>query len=190
MSTSISSSKTLQAYVVGLALGDGNLSNPNKRAVRLRITCDKKYQKLYKHIQSSIQELMPDNKVSIVDRINCVDVSCYSNRWESLLGWKVGSKIDQNVKIPNWILSDTDLIKICLRGIIQTDGSIYLDRGYQMVNIVSNIKSLAENIIFALEKIGYKPNVQIRNDLKTKKYTIRISKNTINFIKDIEVWKS
>lgn len=31
------------SYIVGVALGDGNLSNPNGRALRLRITCDEKY---------------------------------------------------------------------------------------------------------------------------------------------------
>lgn len=30
------------AYVIGIAFGDGNLSNPNGRAVRLRVSCDKK----------------------------------------------------------------------------------------------------------------------------------------------------
>jgi hypothetical protein len=33
----------LQAYVIGLAIGDGNLSNPNGRAIRLRISCDTNY---------------------------------------------------------------------------------------------------------------------------------------------------
>ena len=33
----------LQAYVIGLAIGDGDLSNPNGRAVRLRITCGSQY---------------------------------------------------------------------------------------------------------------------------------------------------
>jgi hypothetical protein len=33
----------LQTYVIGLAIGDGNLSNPNGRAVRLRIACDTKF---------------------------------------------------------------------------------------------------------------------------------------------------
>jgi len=46
----VSEDKKLHAYIVGLALGDGNLSNPNGRAVRLRITCDKKYpQKRLRH---------------------------------------------------------------------------------------------------------------------------------------------
>ena len=41
--TILNKDKGLQAYVIGLALGDGNLSNPNGKATRLRITCDKKY---------------------------------------------------------------------------------------------------------------------------------------------------
>ncbi len=42
--------RELQAYVIGLAIGDGNLSNPNGRAVRLRITCDTKYPRLVGNI--------------------------------------------------------------------------------------------------------------------------------------------
>jgi len=65
----------LLAYVVGVALGDGNLSNPNGRATRLRITCDAKYPRLARKIA------------------------------RSLLGWRVGhrSKIAQRVTVPSWI---------------------------------------------------------------------------------------
>lgn len=56
------------AYIVGIALGDGNLSNPNGRAVRLRITCDAKYGMLAKEITSSLKALLPGNTVSIIGR--------------------------------------------------------------------------------------------------------------------------
>lgn len=191
MQKKVSKDKKLHAYIVGLALGDGNLSNPNGRAVRLRITCDKKYPVLYKYILNSLQEFLPDNKVSLVDRDTSIDVSCYSNYLEDLLGWKAkcGSKHKQKVKIPTWIIKNKQFTKECLRGLVQTDGSIYKDRGYSMVNIVSNIPSLANAIIKAINNVGYKPNVQIHNDPNTKKYTIRISKNTKEFISDIGVWK-
>lgn len=192
MSRIINNDEKLRAYVVGLALGDGNLSNPNKRAVRLRITCDKKYPVLLKHVQQSISDLMPQNKVSLIIKKDAsIDVSCYSNKWEEILGWKAknGTKYNQKVKIPDWILTDKDFIKECLRGLIQTDGSIYMDRGYKMVNIVSNIESLAKSTITAINYLGYKPNIQIHNDLKTIKYTIRISKDVNKFIKDIGIWK-
>ncbi|MCX6703515.1 MAG: hypothetical protein NTV02_02425 [Candidatus Zambryskibacteria bacterium] len=152
----VSTDKKLRAYIIGLALDNGNLSNSNGRAVRLRITCDKKYPELYLHVQESLKKLLPNNIVSLVDRPNegCLDVSCYSNSLEDILGWKAkgGSKYNQDVKIPNWILEDQDFTKECLRGLVQTDGCIYTDRGYLMVNITSSITPLAENIITAIKK--------------------------------------
>ena len=46
--------KNSLAYIIGVALGDGNLSNPNGRAVRLRITCDIKYPKIISEIQKKL----------------------------------------------------------------------------------------------------------------------------------------
>lgn len=191
MVRTVNNDKNLHAYIVGLALGDGNLSNSNGRAVKLRITCDTKYKKLNNHIHNSLQRFLPDNKVGYVKRGTSLDIYCYSNKLENLLGWKakLGSKYKQKVKIPEWILQSVELTKECLRGLVQTDGSIYNDRGYLMVNIVSNIPSLAESIIFAISSIGYKSNVQLHDDLRTKKYTIRISKNTQKFVSDLKVWK-
>jgi hypothetical protein len=77
----------LRAYVIGLAIGDGNLSNPNGRAVRLRITCDTKYPALIIRISSSLRQLLPENKVSLIgSKGNYVNISVYSNRLESQLG--------------------------------------------------------------------------------------------------------
>lgn len=187
----ISNDKLLHAYIVGLALGDGNLSNPNGRAVRLRITCDSKYKKLNNHIAKSLKKFLPDNKIGFVFRGTSLDIYCYSNKLENLLGWKAlgGSKYTQKVKIPDWIILNKEYTRKCLLGLIQTDGSIYLDRGYLMINIVSNIPSLSRSIITALNSIGYNPNVQLHNDKTTTKHTIRISKNVEGFIKDLGVWK-
>ncbi len=189
----VSSDKKLRAYIIGLALGDGNLSNSNGRAVRLRITCDKKYPDLYLHIKESLQKLFPHNIVSLVDRSGegCLEVSCYSNYLEDVLGWKAksGSKYDQGVKIPAWILEDREFTKECLRGLFQTDGSIYKDRGYLMVNITSVIEPLVLSVVTAIQNLGYKPNVQKRIEVEKEKHTIRISKNAQKFINDIGVWK-
>lgn len=72
------------AYVIGLAIGDGNLSNPNGRATRLRITCNAHHKNLIRRIMRAIQALLPNNKVALVRRPkNCVDISGYSNRWKT-----------------------------------------------------------------------------------------------------------
>jgi hypothetical protein len=88
--------RNILAYIVGVALGDGNLSNPNGRAVRLRITCDNKYPNLIERIIYSIRFLLPENRVSMIKSgKNFCNISCYSNKWESWLGWRYdkGSKL-------------------------------------------------------------------------------------------------
>lgn len=185
--------KKVLSYIIGIALGDGNLSNPNKRATRLRITCDKKYPKLIDNIVKNIKIILPQNKISIINRQNAIDISCYSNYWENILGWKAkaGTKIKQNVKVPEWIKNKDTYMKECLRGLLQTDGSVYFDRKYQMVNFTSANYFLAEDVKFMLEKVGFV--TKIRKSLNGKKdkikYVIRVSKNVESFIKLINLWK-
>ncbi|MDO8583008.1 MAG: LAGLIDADG family homing endonuclease [bacterium] len=183
--TSDISHTPLLAYIVGLALGDGNLSNPNGRATRLRITCDLKYPKLIQKIQTAISTLLPKNKVSIVKRSdNCLDISCYSNKLEGLLGWyaKKGSKIIQNVSIPNWIKEDHEYKISCLRGLIETDGSIYTDRKYRMVMFTNASHDLAKDVLEIIISLGFKPRFYIANNGGHTIYRIRIAKNVSEFL--------
>ena len=181
------------AYLIGIALGDGNLSNPNGRAVRLRISCDAKYPMLIEEIMNSISSILPNNRVSKIIRkkYGCIDISTYSNYWEKILGWKCGngSKIVQNVSIPKWIHNKPKYIIPCLRGLFQTDGSIYVDRGYTMVNFTNHTPQLSSEVFRLIEKIGYKPNLQTLKVKKGTKHVIRISKNSQEFIKTIGLWK-
>jgi len=185
------------AYIIGVSIGDGNLSNPNGRAVRLRITCDKNYPEIIARIQDSIQEILPRNRVSIVYRKdNCVDISCYSNKWESILGWTVGSgpKHVQGVSVPKWIKQNASYSTSCLKGLFETDGSIYKDRKYIMVNFVTIIPSLATDVVEMISGLGFMPNLQILKPTQSRiintKYTIRISKNSRGFIKKLNLVKN
>jgi len=175
-------------------MGDGNLSNPNGRAVRLRITCDTKYKKIIENIILSIKKLLPDNKVSIVKRErSCIDISCYSNKWESFLGWKVGhgSKEKQKISVPSWIKKNKSYALSCMKGLFETDGSIYMDRKYKMVNFVTIIPSLANDVIEMINFVGFRPNIQILESSNRKiKHTIRISRNAERFIELVNINKS
>lgn len=179
------------AYIIGVALGDGNLSNSNGRAVRLRITCDKKYPLLIDKIINNLEIIFPNNKVSIVDRVNAVDVSVYSNDLENILGWKAkgGSKITQKVGIPIWIKQNSTYKKECLRGLFQTDGSIYFDRGYKMINFTSACYNLIKDVEEVLKNISFEAKPRKVIDKGKIKYVIRISKNSERFIKVISLYK-
>jgi len=174
-------------------MGDGNLSNPNGRAIRLRITCDTKYGELINKIISSIKELLPNNKVSIVERKKTYcDISCYSNKWEKWLDWRVGqgSKCDQNIRVPGWIKKNKKYSIECLRGLFETDGSIYFDRGYQMIIFVTSIPGLATDAFEMIKNLSFNPHIYKITTTKRHRFNIRLSKNVSGFIKLINIQKS
>ena len=183
--------KICLSYIIGVALGDGNLSKLNGRSVRLRITCDLKYPFLIGKIQRGIQTIFPHNKVTIVKRKqNCLDISCYSNQWEEILGWKAssGPKFMQNVGVPDWIKKKNIFMISCLRGLIETDGAVYSDRGYKMVIFKSVILRLANDVRDMIMALGFQPKFyQIEEQKKygfkqQRVYQIRLSKQVTNFL--------
>lgn len=182
------------AYVVGVALGDGNLSCPNKRATRLRVTCDARYESVAQEIASALQKLFPHNKVSKVNgpKSTYFNISVYSNKLNQYIPWKVGggSKYKQNAQVPKWIFNERDYIRACLLGLLQTDGSIYLDRGYKMINFTNNISGLTENVKTMMESLGYRPRIYTAKQKSgILKHTVRLSRGVEDFISEIGLHK-
>jgi len=180
----------LLAYIVGIALGDGNLSNPNGRATRLRITCDLKYLKLIQKIQASLAILLPQNKVSIVKRPEkCIDLSCYSNKWKNILEWSAnkGSKLIQGVPVPNWIKINHEYEINCLRGLIETDGSIYSDRKYRAVMLTNASYNLAKDVFQIMISLGFRPRFYtLSNGGDRIIYRVRVATNVDTFLELIK----
>ena len=181
--------RELRAYVVGIALGDGNLSNPNGRATRLRISCDTKYPKLIKKISSALTRLLPQNRVTTVNRPgNCLDISVYSNHLEPLLGWTAGggAKHKQDVGVPSWVQKRRKFIIPCLRGLIETDGAIYTDRGYPMVSFSTIIPRLARQVHAMISELGFQPKtykVVQHPPALSFKYQVRLSCDVVRFLR-------
>jgi len=184
--------KTL-AYIIGVALGDGNLSNPNGRAVRLRITCDTQYPIIIQEITCGLSLLLPNNRVSVTPRAETYcDISVYSNKLSDWLPWRVGhgSKMVQRPTFPNWVWSRKLFLTHCLRGLIHTDGCIYSDRGYRMLNFTSGIHVLATDVQRAMIHLGYRPRLyRIQTSRKTK-YVVRLSRDVNKFLKNMSLEKS
>lgn len=183
------------AYIVGVALGDGNLSCSNGRAIRLRISCDTKYPGIIKDIMTNLKIIFPSNKVSLCKHssVNCIDVSVYSNKLDEFIPWKVGAgtKIDQQAHVPDWITLNKDFSISCLRGLLQTDGSIYYDRGYQMVNFTNLIKPLIQNVHQMMCALGFSPKIQSSTQKNGNvKYVVRLARDVDNFLDKIKLIKN
>jgi len=190
------SRKRTWAYVIGVALGDGNLSNPNGRAIRLRVTCDARYPRLGKHIISSLKFLLPNNAVSIVrvpGKNSFFNISVYSNEFKTWLPWTVGkgTKESQGAHVPVWVMRNKYYIKECLKGLIQTDGSIYRDRGYLMINFTNHTPSLARDVFNMMITVGYKPTLTSTPSNRGKtKYTVRLAREAQRLIDDLNLFKA
>jgi len=101
-----------------------------------------------------------------------------------------GSKYKQKISIPKWIKQNKKFSIECLRGLLQTDGCMYIDRGYQMIGFVTIVPTLANDVVNIITKLGFKVNIyKIKTKTKAR-YNIRISKNAEKFIKTVKLQKS
>lgn len=107
--------------------------------------------------------------------------------------WRVGSgsKIAQQARVPDWIKANKAYSIACLRGLLQTDGSIYRDRGYLMVNFVNHIAPLADDVRNMLEALGFHPRMYtIREVGGNMKHTVRVARQTEALLKTLSLSKT
>lgn len=91
------------AYLLGLYLGDGHISQV-RNSHRLRISLDQRQPNILKRCVETVQLIMPDKRVSINKTPSeCVVVSCYTNRWIDLLPQHgKGEKHTRRIELTDW----------------------------------------------------------------------------------------
>ncbi|BBY82654.1 helix-turn-helix domain-containing protein [Mycolicibacterium pulveris] len=124
------------SYVLGLYLGDGNISR-TRRVWRLRITLDKKYPAIINRCCYAIGLLMPGQRAGLVQRVGCVDVYLFSRHWPCLFPQHgPGKKHERPIKLAPWqqALVDQATEEFVL-GLIHSDGCrvVANDRGVRSI---------------------------------------------------------
>ncbi len=107
--------------------------------------------------------------------------------------WKVGrgTKLHQKARVPHWVKNDSVYAKECLRGLLQTDGSIYEDRDYRMVNFTNHCQYLAEDVFFLLQEAGFQPTIsKTLSKSGNYKYCVRVARDTDILIRTIKLHKT
>ena len=124
------------AEIVGIILCDGSINVCNAKkgygTYQVRITGDSKKDKDYfiKFLKPLVDELFGINsKIAFTrDGKHAIILYIHGKRvinFLSTIGLKDGNKLKNQVRFPNWIWKKKEYIKSCLRGLIDTDGSIY-----------------------------------------------------------------
>jgi len=83
-------------------------------------------------------------------------------RFLDSVGLPCGNKIRNRASIPSWIFEDERYLKACIRGLIDTDGSIYVLKPHypNLLQICFKSKNprLLADFKIALQKLGFHPS--------------------------------
>lgn len=150
------------AEFMGIVLGDGNLWIKEGGYYYIRISGEYPAEKEYiEHISKLFEKLFKE-KIQLrvnkgLNEFNLVKGS--KNIMFTLidLGLKSGDKKANNQGIPEWIFQDRSLLTSCIRGLIDTDGSVVYIKGRDLpyIYFTSNIPKLQEDFKKAMLILGF-----------------------------------
>jgi len=143
------------AEFIGILLGDGNLNNNNLRVILdVREFHYKKYVKgLFKKLfNCGINECKVKAKQAIVLYKSNKTIMDIIEGY----GLKKGNKMKNDMGIPKWIKKEKLLLRWCLRGLIDTDGTVSFDKRdcKILVGFCSYSPKLLQDVKESLEKFG------------------------------------
>lgn len=181
----------LLAEFVGLLLGDGSLGE-NRVSVYLNSKADKDYAQFVKKITKylfgvsfKVRERKGWNVLVIYEYgVNLV-------KYLKKIGLEPGDKTKNQVAVPEWIKGNVGYRKSCLRGLMDTDGGIFLHRykinekQYQYRKLCFTNRSLpllsfVENTLTILQ-LNPKPSYKLDN----KKVWIYNKRGVMGYLKTV-----
>ncbi len=167
------------AEMIGIILGDGNTHYEKGKKYRLRISSNRVEEKKYRNYTKELMEELFNISPKSYDKSDRkgTDLTIYNKSVvEGLIekGIIPGDKVKNQVKVPNWV-KKTERNKIgCLRGLFDTDGSVYLRNtqksfGLNFKNgsfpLVKDFKEICESVGIETQKIP-KPKIYQNPDTK------------------------
>lgn len=167
----------LLAEMIGILIGDGGISH-YQVTISLGLRTDKEYSYFVKGIADKLFKI----NASLVIRENNSTINVVINRKalvEFLVscGLPIGNKVRQEIDIPNWIKKNRAFSRACIRGIFDTDGSVFVDRHtynktqYKSLNIAltSASKKLLNSINTIFFNEGYNPKRSSKRSIRLRR---------------------
>lgn len=118
------------AYLLGVYLGDGCLSEHPRSVYRLRIACDISYPAIINEIAARIVSVTGKDSVGFVEKEGCVEVYSYWKHWPCLFPQHApGRKHERIIELLPWQASIVESYpKALIRGLIHSDGNRHINR--------------------------------------------------------------
>lgn len=178
------------AELVGILIGDGGITN-YQVTITLNKETDKKYTRYVVRLFRDVFHLKPTIRERKNERIYEIVISS-KNLVEYLLklGLKKGNKIKQQIDVPDWIKKYKKFKIACLRGLIDTDGSFYIDihkiKNKHYFNSGIDFTTYSLPLFLSVKKIlkdlnyhptGEKKHVRLRRESEIIRYFKEIEPN-------------
>ncbi len=185
------------AELIGIILGDGNVHKVKKGkhvgvySVRICGHSTHDYVYLNKFIRKLFKELFHiKTTLSKSKRSNAIYLTAYSKKLVQYFeseGLTHGNKVQNQPIIPKWIMTEPSFLAACIRGLIDTDGSIYRmsrkDPHLLRIGFKNHNKRLLKQVKAALSSLGFHPSKIIRDNhvALSRKSDIKAYLQTIGF---------
>lgn len=159
------------AEFFGIMLGDGGINNPWQATITVNATKDREF---VQYIKELVKRLFGVTSTSFIykkknaERILINGISLVDFLVSE--GLPRGNKLRAGLTIPTWILRNSKYSYACVRGLIDTDGCIFIHihtiAGKRYRNIGLNFSSRSPELIYQvaaiMEKSGIMPHVNAR----------------------------
>ncbi len=182
------------AEFIGAVLGDGNIScykeGSKIRVYQVKIAGDYNADREYHCYLKNISEKLFGLKVGevVIPKNNERFLVLSSKKLVEFLigeGLKAGDKIKNQITIPPWILKDRDCLRACIRGLIDTDGSIFRmskrDSNLIRISFTNYNKTLLNDARNAFIALGFSPTRIIQN----KRFFISKQSEIRKYLKEV-----
>lgn len=156
------------AEFIGIMLGDGGINNPWQANISMNSVADATYARYVENLIIHLFGVQP--AIRRRKERNTLVISLASTTIVDFLvstGLPRGDKLKAGLKIPKWILKNPSYRKFCVRGLVDTDGCLYIHKhrrgGLEYKNIglcfCSHSPILIEQITELFEESGIMPHI-------------------------------
>lgn len=185
------------AELVGIILGDGGLSGNYQLVISFNRITDVEYAQ---YLRSLLKKLFAINSyIHYRKNNNGADIVVTSSNLVDFLekqGLIKGNKVKHQVSVPEWILQKREYRRACLRGLMDTDGGLYLHRydshgrSYEYLKLcfTNCSKPLLDFVFNTLKELDYKvflngKHVSIYSSSEVKRYICQIGSSNPKHLK-------
>jgi hypothetical protein len=175
------------AYLIGIISGDGCLYN-FERTCELIISCDNDFPELIEKYAALLKKMIAGNiRIQRSSQGDYSVVRLINKHLPLLLGLRTGSKVLNDYVVPEWIFTSNDYVKPFIRGLIETDGGIYIinrgaARGWHCdftsyyEPIMTAFMRGAEMLGFTFRRRGVRARLSVTAEVKRLIETLETSK--------------